>query len=366
MTEFNQTPVLFGPARSLMGMITLPTHQEPAPVACLLLNMGANHRVGPHRINVKLAHALATRGISNIRFDLGGLGDSAPPTNAGHYLTQAVSDVQAAMDLMQQKLGIRQFLIAGLCSGAVNALATAVADARVVGVSMFDSYAFPNLRSRWERAFWRALAAPANPAFLGKARRGLQRKLARLGSRLGPFRLGTSKAAGTISSDAPLNILDEVISPAGVAAIFRDSMTQLANRNVSVHMLFSGSLHVRDRNRDQLGVFRRESFTQDVHYEFIREIDHTLTTLVAQQLFVKSISDWGLAVIAERAVPAASSAASTAPGQASGTARSAMTAMTAMTAMSAVAAVAAMPAPHAVPSPPLCAGTDARLSTAAS
>lgn len=304
MTEMNQTPVLFGPARSLMGMITTPVGQESAPVACLLLNMGANHRVGPHRINVKLAHALAARGISNIRFDLGGLGDSAPPVGSGHYLTQAVNDVRAAMDLMQQKLGIRQFLIAGLCSGAVNALATAVADVRVVGISMFDSYAFPNRRSRWERTFWRALAAPANPAFLGKAKRGFLRTLARLNGRLGPARFGRSKSAAMAASDAPLNILDDEISPAVSASVFRRSMTQLADRKVAVHMLFSGSLHVRDRNRDQLGPFRHEPFTQNVHYEFIREIDHTLTTMVAQQLFVKSISDWGLAVIAERTAPA--------------------------------------------------------------
>lgn len=313
MTEMNQTPVLFGPARSLMGMITTPTGQEPAPVACLLLNMGANHRVGPHRINVKLAHALAACGISNIRFDLGGLGDSAPAVGANHYLTQAVSDVRAAMDLMQQKLGIRQFLIAGMCSGAVNALATAVVDARVVGISMFDSYAFPNRRSRWERTFWRALAAPANPAFLGKAKRGLQRSLTRLSGRLGPIGFGRSKSPDTTSSDVPLNILDDVISPTLAASVFRRSMTQLADRKVAVHMLFSGSLHVRDRNRDQLGPFRHESFTQTVHYEFIREIDHTLTTMVAQQLFVKSISEWGVAVITALAAPVDASVASELP-----------------------------------------------------
>jgi len=308
MTEINQTPVLFGPARSLMGMITTPTNREPAPVACLLLNMGANHRVGPHRINVKLAHALAEQGISNLRFDLGGLGDSAPPAGSGHYLTQVIHDVQAAMDLIQQKLGIRQFLIAGLCSGAVNALATAVVDARVVGVSMFDSYAFPNRRSRWERTFWRALAAPANPAFLGKAKRGLKRSIARISGRLAPIGLSRSRSLSIVENDVPLNILGDELSPELSASVFRRSMMQLADRKVAVHMLFSGSLHVRDRNRDQLGSFRHEPFTQNVHYEFIREIDHTLTTQIAQQLFVKSIADWGLAVIAERAAPIGCSA----------------------------------------------------------
>jgi len=309
-----------------MGMITTPAGREPAPIACLLLNMGANHRVGPHRINVKLAHVLAAQGISNIRFDLGGLGDSAPPVGADNYLTQVVRDVQAAMDLIEQKLGIRQFLIAGLCSGAVNALATAVADTRVVGISMFDSYAFPNRRSRWERTFWRALAAPANPAFLGKARRGLQRSLAKLSGRIAPNGFGRSKASGSPENDVPLNILDDEASPAFAASVFRRSMTQLAERKVAVHMLFSGSLHVRDRNRDQLGPFRHEPFTQNVHYEFIREIDHTLTTMVAQQLFVKSISDWGLAVIAERTAPLGTSAANDASSTAAPAVRASLAA----------------------------------------
>ena len=307
MTEFTQTPVLFGPARSLMGMITTPQAREAAPVACLLLNMGANHRVGPHRINVKLAHALATQGISNVRFDLGGLGDSAPTIGADHYLTQAIYDIQSAMDMLQQKLGIRQFMIAGLCSGAVNAMAAAVVDPRVVGISMFDGYAFPNRRSRWERSFWRALAAPANPAFLGKAKRGMKRTFARIGGRLAPNGFGRSKVTDPVENNAPLNILDPDISPELTASLFRRSMMNLAERKVAIHMLFSGTLHVRDRHRDQLGSFSNEPFTQNVRYEFIREIDHTFTTLLAQQLFVKSITEWGMAVVAEHAVQAAAS-----------------------------------------------------------
>jgi len=314
MTNITQTPVLFGPARSLLGVITTPTGPEPAPVACLLLNMGANHRVGPHRINVKLAHALATQGISNLRFDLGGLGDSAPSAGSGHYMTQVVHDMQAAMDLLQQKLGIRQFLICGLCSGAVNALATAVLDERVIGISMFDSYAFPNRRSRWERTFWRALAAPANPAFLGKAKREFLRSLTRLRGGLVPLGFGHSNKTRSADHDVPLNILGDYVTPAVAASVFQRSMMALVDRKVAVHMLFSGSVHVRDRNRDQLGSFRHAPFAQNVRYEFIRELDHTLTTQLAQQLFLKSVSDWGLAVIAERTVSLGVSAANKASG----------------------------------------------------
>jgi hypothetical protein len=52
-------------------------------------------------------------------------------------------------------------------------------DARVVALSLFDGFAFPERRARWERTVRRALAAPAHPAFAGKAKRWLQRHLLR-------------------------------------------------------------------------------------------------------------------------------------------------------------------------------------------
>lgn len=296
MNDFTQSPVLFGPAHSLLGMLTTPGAGATAPVACLLLNMGANHRVGPHRINVKLAHQLAECGLASLRFDLGGLGDSASAGHAEHFSSQAVLDVQAAMDLLQVTLGVHQFLIVGLCSGAVNALAAAVADARVIGISMFDGYTFPDRRSRWARNLWRALAAPTHPAFVGKLMRQLQRRF---------------QPARALDGKADL-FADEV--PAHVkAAMFRRSMAQLAERGVAVHTLYSGTLHVRDRHRDQLGRFRHEPFAQALRYEFIRELDHTLTTLEAQRLFLASVSDWALDVVAARAARWASPPAHHAP-----------------------------------------------------
>src|SRR4051812_5056100 len=123
-----ETPLMFGPSGSLLGIITTPADGTLAPVACLMLNMGANHHIGPRRINVKMARHLAEMGISSIRFDLAGLGDSGAPTSSKHFLAQAVNDMQAAMNVIQTTLGIRRFIVLGLCSGATNGMALAVAD----------------------------------------------------------------------------------------------------------------------------------------------------------------------------------------------------------------------------------------------
>jgi pimeloyl-ACP methyl ester carboxylesterase len=292
MSEMNieQTPVLFGPDRALVGMITSPAEGGRAPVACLMLNMGANHRGGPHRINVKLAHRLASMGVSSLRMDLAGLGDSGPARGGHRYLEQCVMDLQAGMDLMQTTLGIQRFAVIGLCSGAAHALGIAVADPRVVGVMMFDGYSFAGRRWYWERALRRALAAPTNPAIVGKTMRWLRRTFT-----------NATEAAPAV------NIFTvEQESPAQVLSAFRQSMNVIVDRGVAVYLLYSGTQHVRDIDRDHLGPLAREPFAEKIRYGFSRDIDHTLTLLSAQETFMKEASSWAVGVAAQSAaaVPA--------------------------------------------------------------
>ncbi|MDM0105324.1 hypothetical protein QTH97_10300 [Variovorax sp. J22R24] len=278
MSDYKETPVQFGPDGSLIGIITTPAEGPLAPVACLMLNMGANYRIGPRRINVKLARQMAARGISSVRLDLAGLGDSGPAAGSENFLTQAVLDMQAAMNLIQTMLGVRRFIVIGLCSGAVNGMSLTVVDSRVVGLLMFDGHAFPSRRALVERAIRRALAVPTNPAVIGKTIRWLQRKF-------------SSKAAAAAAPS-----IYEPESPKVVAAFFRRSMKQIAERNVSVLMLYTGTMHVTDRRRDQLGPFANEPFMQRVEYQFIGNIDHSLTSMASQQTFMEVVCDWALRV----------------------------------------------------------------------
>lgn len=275
MNDTTQTPVRFGPGDALMGMLTAPAQQAPAGVACLMFNMGANHRVGPRRINVKLAHVLAARGVGSLRFDLGGVGDSDALDTSPDLLARAVHSLQAAMDVAERALGTRQFAIVAMCSGVEHTLAAAAADPRVVAVSLFDGFAFPERRARWERNLRRALAAPAHPSFPGKAKRWFQRHFVRSHS--------TTPLPGFFA---------EKRRPDDNAAFFGTTLRQLVERKVAVQLLYSGSLHVCDRGRDQLGAFGREPFTQGLQYEFMAEVDHTVCTERGQQLFLQCVGDW--------------------------------------------------------------------------
>lgn len=271
-----QAPVRFGPGDALVGMLTVPAQQSSnGGIACLMFNMGANHRVGPHRINVKLAHVLAARGVSSLRFDLGGVGDSDMLDTSPELQARAVHSLQAAMDIAERMLGARQFVVVGMCSGVEHAMSAALADSRVVALSLFDGFAFPERRARWERNLRRALAAPAHPSFPGKARRWLQRHFLRSHS--------TTPLPGFFA---------ERRAPEASAAWFGATLQRLVERKVGVQLLYSGSLHVCDRGRDQLGAFGRQPFTQALQYEFLAEVDHTVCTGKGQRLFLQSVGDW--------------------------------------------------------------------------
>jgi pimeloyl-ACP methyl ester carboxylesterase len=128
--------------QGLLGILTPAPPAKAADFACILMNAGVVHRIGPHRLNVKVARHLAEQGITTIRLDLSGIGDSRPEGSARSFSDQAVADIRAAMDQLQRMNGTRRFVVSGLCSGAAVGFRAALADPRVVGLQMLDPYAY--------------------------------------------------------------------------------------------------------------------------------------------------------------------------------------------------------------------------------
>jgi pimeloyl-ACP methyl ester carboxylesterase len=314
MSDYREKPVLFGPDSSLIGMLATPADGLAERVGCLLMNMGANHRIGPRRINVKIARQMAARGISSIRVDLAGMGDSRPASGSKHYRAQSVLDLQAAMDFMQSELGVDRFIAIGLCSGAENILATAVADARVSGLLMFDGFAFPGRRSRLEKTIRRTLADLSVATLGAKVMGRLQRFM--------PHRAALAPAATAATANDP--DLDEfdIFKPDSREkkfAFFKQSMGQLAERKVPALLLYSGTLHVIDRGRDQLGPLASEPFMRGFEYRFIPGIDHSLLSLETQQVFLSVVCDWALRTVqGGSVVPREQEASPTKPAESTG------------------------------------------------
>lgn len=167
----NERALRFGPDGSLVGILTAPT--EPAPGvqrAVLMSNIGMHHRVGPFRIYVDLARALAAAGFHVLRFDMSGMGDSEQRHDVAGAAERSRADLDDAMQLLARELGIVEFVLIGLCSGVDSTHSTATHDARVRGAVFIDGYSYPTtgflLRhylvrptqgERWMRYFQRRL-----------------------------------------------------------------------------------------------------------------------------------------------------------------------------------------------------------------
>ena len=131
-----------GDAVPLFGVLTWPHNIDNAETCLIVLNSGMMHHVGTCNLSVKTTRSAAEIGIPGYRFDFSGIGDSANRTFIGRIDEREVGEVREVMDELSALHGIKQFLLCGLCSGAFAAMATAVADPRVIGIAQIDPHCF--------------------------------------------------------------------------------------------------------------------------------------------------------------------------------------------------------------------------------
>lgn len=126
---WQETLIQLGPDRSLIGVLTEaapPTGGDRPPI--ILINMGSNHRVGCNNLHVTMARTWAAAGFPVLRFDLAGLGDSAPRAGTAEnvcYPPRALDDIRAAVAYFVQR-DKRGVVLLGLCAGAYHAFKATV------------------------------------------------------------------------------------------------------------------------------------------------------------------------------------------------------------------------------------------------
>lgn len=275
---------LLGEARNLVGIVTQPEIADSPShdLAVLLLNAGVIHRIGPGRLNVKLARALAARGFTSLRFDLSGIGDSRPAQRALPFAAQSVADVRAAMDYMQGTRATQRFVLAGLCSGADNSYATALADARVSGVVLIDPNAYPTWKTR-PRFLLMGLGSPR--WLLGSLRNHL-RRLRPAPERRGEPAHASRQGAGPAGAEGD-------IRPKPPLAEFAAGLASVVGRGGAIIAIYSGSSlrqfnHVRQLD-EALGPF---GLAGRIDCRLCAQANHTFTELSAQAQLIDTIVEW--------------------------------------------------------------------------
>lgn len=138
MRHYSETPLQLDIRTGQFGILTKPSG-DVRTTGFILLNSGLLHRVGPYRLGVELARALAKAGFATLRVDQSGRGDS--PARPRISAEQAVAaDVTMATEHLAT-LGVQKVVVGGLCSGADDALLVAPNVQNLAGLLLFDGYA---------------------------------------------------------------------------------------------------------------------------------------------------------------------------------------------------------------------------------
>ena len=108
-------PVQFiSQGESLVGTVHVA---EGSDRGALLLQGWGGTRYGPQRILVDASRELAAQGITCMRFDFRGRGDSQGAPSAV-TLDGMIEDTMAAVQWLKEQQGVKRFTFLGLCSGA--------------------------------------------------------------------------------------------------------------------------------------------------------------------------------------------------------------------------------------------------------
>jgi pimeloyl-ACP methyl ester carboxylesterase len=135
---YREKVVTFGEGGGLVGVITTPAEARPQGPHVVLINSGIVHRVGASRLYVGFARAFAAAGLTTLRFDLSGIGDSERASGAVSLQESVQADIAAAVDLLGTRHGAGRVVLVGLCSGAFDAFEYVLRDPRVAGAAMLD------------------------------------------------------------------------------------------------------------------------------------------------------------------------------------------------------------------------------------
>jgi len=142
-----EEPLQFGEGGRLFGILTLPSvpfHNPQELPVFVFFNAGFLHRVGPHRLYVHLARDLSRMGFSSLRVDLAGKGDSPSRPGLMNHQQSAAADYEEILRVLESRLVPGPLVLAGLCSGADDAIRLSPKDSRVVGLLLLDPVCSPD------------------------------------------------------------------------------------------------------------------------------------------------------------------------------------------------------------------------------
>ncbi len=290
--RMKEEAISFGRAIRLVGVVTDPPEAQSGPgaPAVLLLNSGMVHRIGPNRIYVKMARALAQMGFVVLRLDFSGIGDSGTRRDTLPFAKYAVDEAQEAMDWLAAHRGTSRFILAGICSGALMTLKVASCDPRVVGALSVNLAGHRSGagadEARTMARHYRRIAFSSSfssktllKVIVGNVNR---RRLVQTARALATNLFVRKKSAGAGGA-----------SENSIAGLFR----KLIERGVAVGLIHSEGDEGLDYMHLVLGKELRRWISEgSVEFHLIPGANHTFTLLANQEEFLKHVKQWAQGV----------------------------------------------------------------------
>lgn len=261
---------------ALTTIFSVPESFDSNKPAVLILNSGVMHHIGTCRISVAIARKLATSGILAARFDFSGIGDSSTRRGNLPFEQSSVEEIQQVMNYLEQKKGVRKFIVYGLCSGADASYEIAKVEPRVSGIIQIDAYCYRT--TKWYLKHY-------GPRLIDP---GVWR---RIFSRLLGKKAGTSK-----HSD---NMDDEFIEMPSYIRVFPPraevarGLQTIIDNGVDIYSIFSGGMMYTMNYHGQFeDSFKDVDFKGRLKAEWYPELDHILTHVDLQKTLPDYICNW--------------------------------------------------------------------------
>lgn len=249
------------------------------PPGLILLNAGMLPRIGPHRLNVELARTAAAQGVSAIRFDLPGLGDSGFTSSRLSHDEQTRAAIEDAMTLLSRtKHAPDRFLIAGLCSGADAGFQMARDDSRIVGLYMMEPYYFPNRFSNMFRTLRRLREY------------GMRRSVIRI---LQKSRFTRRHDPAADSAPVPQAAPEEGVRAAPTPQHFAEDLRSLLGRGVQIKLIYANTLMGHwDMRHHHRHIFSKVGHASHFDVELVPHTDHVFTRVEARRHLIRGMAAW--------------------------------------------------------------------------
>ena len=279
--------LVFGPQAHLVGTACLPERGKARheKTMVLLTNAGVIPRIGPHRVNVRLARRLADLGLASFRFDLSGLGDSRRSSSRLSTGEQFIADTISAMDAARSEFGCAEFVMVGFCSGGDVAYNVALEDARLRGIVLWDSYVYPTGKAKLKGLFHR-LRRHSLSSLASK----LAQRVVALGRQQANLEDGQATEGPSIFGRSQMPARD----------VFGQSIRSLVDRGVEVMFLYSGGEPEWYNYEAQFReMFAPYGFVDRVEYDYLIRNDHTFIQPRSQDALIDRVEHW----LERRALP---------------------------------------------------------------